>query len=74
MKQLELAKVAIKNSDYALAREVLGRAQNRPPLGESDGSMTEAQWYALRDYLDACDLAKDAMLVAKRALGIEDIL
>lgn len=32
--------------------DVLGRAQNGPPDGEADGSLTPEQWTTLRDFAE----------------------
>lgn len=33
--------------------DVLGKAQNSPPLGAADGTIDEESWYALRAYINA---------------------
>ena len=46
---------------------ILGEAQNRPPLGEADGSISEPLWTAFRDWLQArrsLDLALKQVLEA----------
>lgn len=32
---------------------LIGKAQNGPPDGEADGSLSETQWIALRDFHEA---------------------
>ena len=34
---------------------VVGRAQNRPPLGEADGSIDEKTWYIFQDLVRAAE-------------------
>jgi hypothetical protein len=34
--------------------DILGRAQNRPPLGEADGTINDKAWYALREIVKSC--------------------
>lgn len=41
--------------------EVLGRSQNEPPEGGSDGSIQESTWYRLRTIRDAIDGLTDAL-------------
>jgi hypothetical protein len=47
---------------------VLEAAQNRPPEGTSDGSLTELQWVALRDVQKAAANLAGAVDAARLAL------
>jgi hypothetical protein len=43
-----------------LLREILGKNQNAPPLGEADGSLNEEEWKALQRVCDGLASAKTA--------------
>ena len=47
--------VAPMRGALAELRDVLERAQNRPPAGEADGTIDEPLWLRLRDYANAVD-------------------
>lgn len=47
--------------DRAELNEILGRSQNRPPDGGSDGSIQESTWYRLRTIRDNIDGLTDAI-------------
>lgn len=50
------------DGDDILALEtVLGEAQNGPPDGEADGSLTERRWTALRDVVQAARKFNEAI-------------
>lgn len=51
--QRELALRALHERNYARALEVLDDAQNEPPEGEADGSISGPEWTALRGLLSA---------------------
>jgi len=48
---------------------VVGKAGNTPPEGESDGTVPEALWYALRDVNEALWKLRAAMTVYDTAIA-----
>lgn len=49
MNQRDRAMNALYRSNLDLLRDIVGEAQNQPPLGCADGSIPEELWYILRD-------------------------
>ena len=71
LNQRERAEVAIVSGDVSMMRDVLYQAQNDPPLGESDGSMSPDQWMALRKLLDRHKNLVDARREASKLFDIK---
>ncbi len=59
----KISKTSIFSQEWAhqlnLLDDVVGRAQNRKPLGEADGSINESMWNSLRDYVAAARASAD---------------
>ena len=51
--QKERALQALDCYDINDLEQVIGEAQNRPPQGDADGSISEELWRALRDFVQA---------------------
>lgn len=58
-RQRELAKIAYDARDFVSLHRIVGEAQNYPPLGQSDGSISEPEWIALRDLVVAESRLRD---------------
>jgi hypothetical protein len=65
---IELKKIAqaVDGLDPIALLLVLGEAQNAPPQGQSDGSITEMEWLATRVLVDAAMRLKDAVMDARK--------
>ena len=62
MTDLETAREALKpvvtaisiiDSQFKILNAIVGKNQNRPPLGDADGSFSDENWTMLRDIVDA---------------------
>jgi hypothetical protein len=53
--------------DFKRAKDLVGKNQNSPPLGEADGSFTEDEWTAARDAVDALQRFEDTFRRVRRA-------
>lgn len=51
--QREAAVFAYNEADFSRLRSLAEISQNAPPQGRSDGSISEDEWSALRELLDA---------------------
>ena len=51
----------VEVDDLSELEHILGEAQNNPPAGASDGSLTERRWYALRDLVAAATKFNEAI-------------
>lgn len=49
---------------------VVGKAQNAPPLGESDGTLVGLEWEVARDVCDAARRLRHAISRARRTFSL----
>lgn len=54
--------------NFADLEDVVDKAQNGPPLGPGDGSLSEKEWTALRDLVKAARAFEDAVTKASNVM------
>ena len=57
--QFDAARAAFDAHDLERLGRIVDTAQNRPPQGESDGTIDETLWYALRDLCESARAFRD---------------